>query len=170
MIFRCRHLLLTSILSLVLSLVSLSSAQGFNFGVGLGFLRQDTEGNLVVSLPLNFPVTSFGKVGLELRTSADFVVSNRPDVSFLLSPVFSYTLRPTDFTPITLYGGPSLRLFITDAFASTRQSTWSFAGGVVGASLSLAGVVVPYGEATWSVTPTGTVFSIQSGVGFKFGL
>jgi hypothetical protein len=90
MIFRCRHLLLTSVLSLVLSLVSSGAAQGFNFGVGLGFLRQDTEGNLVVSVPLNFPVTSFGKVGLELRTTADFVVSSRPDVSFLLSP-FSLT-------------------------------------------------------------------------------
>ncbi len=158
------------LLVLALSLPSLASAQDFNFGVGLGFLRQDTEGSFILSVPLNMPITQFDKVGLGLRTTADFTLSTQPDVSLLFSPLLSYTLRPTDFTPITLYGGPSLRLFIKDAFADTRQSTWSFAGGVVGASLSLAGIVVPYGEATWSVTPTGTVFSFGSGVGFRLGL
>jgi hypothetical protein len=155
---------------MVISWLSLVSAQGFNFGVGFGFLRQDAEGNAVVSVPVNVPITNLGRVGLGLRTTTDFVISAQPDVSFLLSPIFSYTLYPTNITPITLYGGPSIRLFIDDAFASTRQSTWSFAGGVVGASLSLAGVVVPYGEATWSVTPTGTVVSLQSGLGFRLGL
>jgi hypothetical protein len=155
---------------LVLSFLSLASAQGFNFGLGLGVLSQDAQGNFILSAPLNFPITHFNKVGLELRTTADLVISPSPDVSFLFSPLFSYTLSPTEFTPITLYGGPSVRLFIEDAFVGTRQSTWSFAGGVAGASLSLAGIAVPYGEATWSVTPTGTVFSFGTGVGFRFGL
>lgn len=158
------------LLLMAISWLSLASAQGFNFGVGFGFLRQDAEGNVVVSVPVNLPVTNLGKVNLGLRTTTDFVISAQPDVSFLFSPIFSYTLRPTDFTPITVYGGPSIRLFVDDAFASTRQSTWSFAGGVAGVSLSLAGIVVPYGEATWSVTPTGTVFSLQSGLGFRLGL
>jgi hypothetical protein len=158
------------LLFIVISWVSLASAQGFNFGVGFGFLRQDAEGNAVVSVPVHFPITNLGRVGLGLRTTTDFVISPQPDVSLLFSPIFSYTLRPTNITPITLYGGPSIRLFIDDAFASTRQSSWSFAGGVVGASLSLAGFVVPYGEATWSVAPTGTVVSLQSGIGFRFGL
>lgn len=160
-----RFLLVTVVAGL-----SFASAQGFNFGVGFGFLRQDATGNVLVSVPVNLPVTNLGKVNLGLRTTTDFVISAQPDVSFLFSPIFSYTLRPTDFTPITVYGGPSIRLFIDDAFASTRQSTWSFAGGVAGVSLSLAGIAVPYGEATWSVTPTGTVFSLQSGLGFRFGL
>ncbi len=157
-----------TLLLLASSLFSFASAQGFNFGVGLGFLRQDSEGNLVVSVPFNFPITHFNRVGVGLRTTADFIISSQPDVSLLFSPLFSYTLQPTEFTPITLYGGPSFRLFIEDAFAPTRQSTWSFTGAVAGASLSLAGVAVPYAEATWSVTPTGTVFSFNSGVGFRF--
>lgn len=150
------------------SLLSLASAQGFNFGVGVGFLRQDTQGNLVISVPVNVPITHFDRVGLELRTTADLIINSQPDVSLLFSPLFSYTLQPTQFTPITLYGGPSFRLFIEDAFAPTRQSTWSFAGGLAGASLSLAGIAVPYGEVTWSVTSLGTVFSFSSGVGFRF--
>jgi hypothetical protein len=154
----------------IISWLSFASAQGFNFGVGFGFLRQDAGGNAVISIPVNMPITNLGKVGLGLRTTTDFVISPQPDVSFLFSPIFSYTLRPTDFTPVTVYGGPSIRLFINDAFASTRQTSWSFAGGVAGISLSLAGIAVPYGEATWSVTPTGTVFSLQSGLGFRFGL
>jgi hypothetical protein len=151
-----------------LGLTSLASAQGFNFGVGLGFLRQDAEGNVIVSVPLNLQLAQFNNVGVGVRTNADLIISSNPDVSLLLSPLVSYTLRPTNFTPITLYGGPTVRLLIEDAFATTRQSTWSFAGGIVGASVSLAGIAVPYGEAVWSVTPTETLFSVQMGVGFRF--
>jgi hypothetical protein len=156
------------LLLLVWGLPTVALAQGFNFGIGLGFLRQDAEGNLVVSVPLNLPVTQLNRVGVQLRTTADFIIDSQPDVSLLFSPLFSYTLQPTDFTPISLYGGPSFRLYIEDAFSASRQSTWSFTGAVAGASLSLAGVAVPYAEATWSVTPTGTVLSFNSGIGFRF--
>jgi hypothetical protein len=154
----------------LLALGSLASAQGFNFGVGFGFLRQDAEGNILVSVPLNVHLLQGERVGLGVRTNADLIISPTPDVSLLFSPLLSYTLRPTNFTPVTLYGGPSMRLFIEDAFTTTRQSTWSFAGGIVGASVSLAGIAVPYGEAVWTITPTETLFSIQTGVGFRLGL
>jgi hypothetical protein len=156
------------LLLVALSLCSFTWAQGFNFGVGLGFLRQDAEGNLVVSVPFNFPITTFSKVGLELRTTADFIVSNQPDVSLLVSPLFSYNLDLLGVAPVTFYGGPSFRLFIEDAFAASRQSTWSFTGAVAGASLAVGAVAVPYGEVTWSVTQTGTLLSFNSGIGFKF--
>jgi hypothetical protein len=161
-----RYFLLFSLLTLGSSAL----AQGFNFGIGFGFLRQDAEGNVVVSVPVNLHLAQFNNVGVGVRTNADLIISSTPDVSLLLSPLLSYTLRPTDFTPVTLYAGPSMRLFIEDAFTTARESTWSFAGGVVGASVSLAGLVVPYGEAVWSVTPTETLFSVQTGVGFRLGL
>jgi len=150
----------------ILALSGLASAQGFGIGLGLGFFRQDAGGNLVISAPLNLPLANFDEIGLGVRANVDFIFSQKPNLSILLSPLLSYTLYPTDFTPITLYAGPSVRVLIRDVLANTRQTSWSFVGGIAGAAVSLLGFLTPYAEATLNLEGSSLLFSIQVGVGF----
>lgn len=141
-----------------------AGVQAQSFGVGLGLFGGGGGGGLGVSVPLEVGLASFGDIGLSLRAEASLVLSQPPDLTLLLSPLVSYTLLPTDFTPVTLYAGPTLRLFVQDVFGQTRTSSWSFLGGLVGASVSLVGTLGVYLEASLSVITGTPIFSLQAGV------
>jgi hypothetical protein len=137
-------------------------AQDFSFGAGLGF----TGGGLGISVPLEIGLMSFGEgLGLSLRADVGVVFGQTPALTANLSPLVTYTLSLADALPITLYAGPSLRLFMQDAFGSARTTTWSFLGGLAGVTASVGPLGV-FAEANLSVLVGTPVFNVQAGLRF----
>ena len=152
------------LLGLFFGFSTMANAQTFNFGAGLGFLNHDADGNLVITVPVEFPMMHSGDTAIQLRTNADFILDGETDVSLLISPLFQYRINPLEILPIYTYVGPSFRWYIEDAFIDTRVGAWSFLGGVAGVRASLADLISGYAEVTYNVGNAENSFSISTGI------
>jgi hypothetical protein len=152
------------IIVVMLGLGSSIHAQGFSIGAGLGFANAGADGGLGISVPFEFKLVNFGDVGLNLRAEVGIVFSAKPDLNVVFSPLVTYTISSVEFLPITVYAGPTLRLFVQNVFEDTRTSTWSFLGGLAGASVSVFGVVSAFAETNLSVLAGVPVFGFQVGL------
>lgn len=135
-----------------------------SFGIGLGFSGMGGSGGLSLSIPLEFNLVSFGDIGISLWADVGLVFSQKPALTALITPLVTYTLTPVDFLPVTLYAGPTVQLFVQDVFEDSRVSSWSFLGGLAGASVSVAGFLNVFLEASLSVVASAPAFSVQAGV------
>jgi hypothetical protein len=152
------------ILIVILGLGSSIHAQGFSIGAGLGFSNAGGDGGLGISVPFEIGLANFGDIGLSVRVEVGLVFSQKPDLNLVFSPLVTYTISSLDFLPITVYAGPTLRLFVQNVFEDARTSTWSFLGGLAGASVSVFGVVSAFAETNLSVLAGVPVFGFQVGL------
>jgi hypothetical protein len=151
------------ILFVILGLGSSIHAQGFSIGAGLGFSNAGGDGGLGISVPFEIGLANFGDIGLSVRAEVGLVFSQKPDLNLVFSPMVTYTISSLDL-PITVYAGPTLRLFVQNVFEDARTSTWSFLGGLAGASVSVFGVVSAFAETNLSVLAGVPVFGFQVGL------
>ena len=156
-----RLLLLTLI---VLATGSSSLAQ--SFGIGFGYFGSDTGSSVGITVPLEFGIAQFGDLNLSVRAQVGVVFGQNPDLNVVFSPLISYTISTIGVLPVKIYAGPTVQLFVQNVLADARTLTWSFLGGLAGASVSVFGVVSLFAEATLSLVAGNPVFGAQFGLRF----
>ena len=142
-----------------------AQAQNFSFGAALGFAGVGNSGGVAFTVPLEISLVSFNELSFSLRADVGIVLGPTLALTANLSPLLTYTLSLMDMLPITFYAGLSVRLLVQDVLIDSRTSSWSFLGGMAGASASL-GFLRVFAEANLSVLLGTPVFSVQAGLRF----
>ena len=154
-----RVILLTLI---VLAIGSSSLAQ--SFGIGFGYFGSDASSGVGITIPIEFGIAQFGDVNLSVRAQLGFVFSQKPDLNAVFSPIISYTITTLGVLPIKIYAGPTIQLYVQNVLEGARSFTWSFLGGLAGASVSVFGILSLFAEGSLSFLAGNPVFGVQFGV------
>ena len=154
-----RFFLLTLI---VLAIGSSSLAQ--SFGIGFGYFGSASSNGVGITVPLEFGIVQFGDVNLSVRAQVGVVFSQKPDLNVVFSPIISYTVTGLGVLPIKIYAGPTIQLFVQNVLEDARSFTWSFLGGLAGASVSVFGMLSLFAEGSLSLLAGIPVFGVQFGL------